>query len=52
MTKFNHKKILKVAEGVIIAGTVAFIASALGAIIIHMILNPGAVSGASFGIYG
>ena len=50
--KHNHARILKIAEGVIIAGTVTFIASALGAIIIHMILNPGSVSGASFGIYG
>ena len=37
--KFNHKRILKVAEGVIIYGTVTFIVTCLGMIMFDVIVN-------------
>jgi hypothetical protein len=39
MTKFNHKKILKVAEGIIVYGTVTFIVTCCVMILVNVIVN-------------
>ena len=50
--KFNHKQIMKLAEGVLVYGLLTLILSSIAVLVIHMIQNPHVVSNATFGIYG